>query len=108
MVRTSLQSSASGRSATPLVQNNNQPSSRKADSSTTSHAVLSFRFLAVVLSSFILSGALHSIIPNVSGYQLATVSRSLNGLDTVLQRLAYKFCELGYVWYLGYDGKYAA
>jgi len=60
--------------------------------------------LAVVIS-FGLSAGLYSFVPDVAGYELATVSRSLNEPWQIAALLLWKLVELSIAWSSGLDCK---
>lgn len=64
----------------------------------------SLRFPLLVLSSLTLSVLLYTFIPNITGYELATVSRSLNRPYQPVLRVVIKVLELAIAWKLGLDG----
>jgi len=60
--------------------------------------------VALVLSLG-LSAGLYSFVPDVAGYELATVSRSLNEPWQIGGLLAWKMAEIAIAWSAGLDCK---
>jgi len=65
------------------------------------------RFPLVVILSTSLSVALYSYMPRLTGLQLSTASREINGVDEALARVGWRVAELGVAWWFGLDGEKA-
>ena len=64
-----------------------------------------FSFPVSLVLSLGLSAGLYSFVPDVAGYELATVSRSLNEPWQIGGLLAWKMAEIAIAWSAGLDCK---
>lgn len=62
-------------------------------------------FPLAALLSFGLSAGLYSFVPDFTGYELATVSRSLNEPWQIAGLLLWKFTAIAVIWTAGLDCK---
>ena len=64
------------------------------------------RFPLVAILSLGLSASLYSIVPDLAGFELATVSRSLNEPWQIGALLGWRVTELFVAWSFGLDCMY--
>lgn len=60
-------------------------------------------FPLAVIISFASSAGLYSYVPEIAGYELATVSRSLNEPWQIGGLLLWKLAEISIAWFFGLD-----
>lgn len=86
---------------TPAVSSSPVMSTKKGSSATRLPGWI--RFPLATLLSLGLSATLYSVVPEVAGFELATVSRSLNEPWHIGALLGWKVLELAVAWGAGYD-----
>lgn len=82
------------------------PEAQRAPAMLVARLPAAVRFILVCVLSLTLSTLCYSLASEYPGYELAAVSRTITDERHVSALLGWKFLELSFAWYAGYDCTY--